>query len=240
MLSRSSGESVGRWVQAGLLGAALACAQAAEAPVVIPPPVVDEKPAATATAVAVLAGGCFWGVQAVFQHVDGVLRAVSGYTGGPENLATYETVGRGTTGHAESVQITYDPSRVSYGQLLQVYFSVVHDPTQLNRQGPDYGPQYRSTIFPTNDEQHRIAQAYITQLDSAKVYSDRIVTTIENDKAFYPAETYHQDYLVRNPTSPYIVVNDIPKVAALREIFPELWRDDPVLVRPAPHRAAPR
>lgn len=218
--------------------AALGGARAAEEAVVIPAPAVDESATEAATAVAVLAGGCFWGVQAVFQHVDGVLKAVSGYAGGPGAQANYEAVGRGNTGHAESVQITYDPSKVSYGKLLQVFFSVAHDPTQLNRQGPDRGPQYRSTIFPANAEQRAVAEQYIAQLDAAKVYPKKIVTTLEDDKKFYAAESYHQDYLVRNPTQPYIVFNDIPKVEALERLFKDVWRDEPVLVLQAPRRAA--
>jgi peptide-methionine (S)-S-oxide reductase len=224
---------------AGMLLASFGPGHAAEEPMLIPPPTVDEKPGARTTAVAVLAGGCFWGVQGVFQHVEGVLQAVSGYAGGAEESATYEAVGRGNTGHAESVRITYDPSRVSFGQLLHVYFSVAHDPTQLNRQGPDHGPQYRSTIFPKNEEQRQIAEQYIAQIDRTGVYLDHIVTTIEDGKSFYPAETHHQDYLVRNPTSAYIVINDIPKVEALREIFPELWREEPVLVLPTARPANP-
>jgi peptide-methionine (S)-S-oxide reductase len=220
--------------------ALLSCVRAAEEPVVIAPPAVDEKPAGAATATAVFAGGCFWGVQAVFQHVNGVLKAVSGYAGGPASSATYEATGRGDTGHAESVQITYDPSKVSYGKLLQVYFSVAHDPTQLNRQGPDRGTQYRSTIFAASAEQRTIAEQYIAQLDGAKAYPQKIVTTIEDGKTFYPAETYHQDFLVRNPNYPYIVINDKPKVEALHALFGDVWRDEPVLVLQAPRRAGPK
>lgn len=222
------------------LFALLSCARAAEDPVVIPAPAVDEKPAGAATATAVFAGGCFWGVQAVFQHVNGVLKAVSGYAGGAASTATYELTGRGDTGHAESVQITYDPSKVSYGKLLQVYFSVAHDPTQLNRQGPDRGTQYRSTIFAGNAEQRALAEQYIAQLDRAKVYPKAIVTTIEDGKTFYPAETYHQDFLVRNPNYPYIVINDKPKVEALQKLFADVWRDEPVLVLQAARRAGPK
>lgn len=177
-----------------------------------------------------LAGGCFWGVQGVFQHVDGVLNAVSGYAGGDADTAIYEEVSTGTTGHAETVQITFDPGTISYGQILQIYFSVVHDPTELNRQGPDEGTQYRSTIFPTNDEQAHVAQAYIDQLDRAHVFDLPIATTIEPGRTFFRAEEYHQDFLVDNPTHPYIVVNDLPKVAALRSFFPDRYRDRPVLV----------
>ena len=209
-----------------------ACARAEEGAVVIPAPSVDESHADSATAVAVFAGGCFWGVQGVYQHTHGVLKAVSGYAGGSRESAKYEIVGRGDTGHAETVQITYDPSKISYGKLLQIYFSVAHDPTQLDRQGPDHGPQYRSTIFPTTAEQREIAQAYIAELNAARVYRAPIVTTLEDGKTFYPAEAYHQDYLVRNPRQPYIVINDLPKVEALARVFPDLYREKPVLVSP--------
>lgn len=210
----------GTWSQPG---------RAQEAPVVIPPPTVDLTETG-ATATAVFAGGCFWGVQGVFQHVVGVTDAVSGYSGGAADTATYEQTGSGTTGHAESVQITYDPAIVSYGELLQIYFSVAHNPTQLNYQGPDRGTQYRSTIFPSSDEQAATAKAYIAQLDATGLFTGPIVTTIEPLKAFYPAEQYHQDFLTLNPTWPYIVVNDLPKVAALKALFPDFYRDEPVLV----------
>jgi peptide-methionine (S)-S-oxide reductase len=203
---------------------------AAEEAIVIPAPAVDVQPGPRSTEVAVLAGGCFWGVQGVFQHVDGVTRAVSGYAGGEADKANYEMVGQGTTGHAESVEITFDPSKISYGKILQIYFSVAHDPTQFNYQGPDIGPQYRSAIFPTSEEQARVAKAYIAQLDMAHVYGDTIVTTIEPSRTFYPAEDYHQDFLTLNPTYPYIVINDLPKVENLKRIFPELYREQPVLV----------
>jgi peptide-methionine (S)-S-oxide reductase len=172
---------------------------------------------------AVLAGGCFWGVQAVFQHVKGVVNATSGYSGGPASAAEYEVVSSGSTGHAESVKIVYDPSQISYGQLLKVFFSVAHDPTELNRQGPDSGSQYRSVIFYTDQEQKRIAQAYIAQLDTAKVFPLPIVTEVVPLQAFYPAEAYHQNYLEHHPESPYIVINDLPKLAHLREQFPSLY-----------------
>ena len=204
-------------------------AVSAEDAVVIPPPALDEK-AASGSEKAIFAGGCFWGVQGVFQHVKGVSKAVSGYTGGAKDDAVYETVGTGRTGHAESVEITYDPSKVTYGQLLQVYFSVAHNPTQLNYQGPDSGTQYRSTIFAENDAQKKIAQGYIAQLDKAKLYGAPIVTTIETGKTFYPAENYHQDFLTLNPTYPYIVYNDLPKVANLKQLFPALYSEKPVLV----------
>ena len=204
-------------------------AVSAEDAVVIPAPAIDEK-ASAGTEKAVFAGGCFWGVQGVFQHVKGVENAVSGYAGGARDDAEYETVGTGRTGHAESVEITYDPSKVTYGQLLQVYFSVAHNPTQLNYQGPDRGTQYRSTIFAANDEQKKIAQSYIAQLDKAKVFSEPIVTTLETGKQFYPAEGYHQDFLTLNPTYPYIVYNDLPKIENLKKLFPALYQEKPVLV----------
>jgi peptide-methionine (S)-S-oxide reductase len=197
---------------------------------VIPAPAVDEQPAQATSEVALLAGGCFWGIQGVFQHVEGVTSAVSGYAGGEASTAQYETVGGGDTGHAESVQITFDPRKISYGKILQIYFSVAHDPTQLNRQGPDKGPQYRSTIFPMNDEQANIAQAYVAQLDAAHVFSHPIVTTLEPGKTFYQAEDYHQDFLTLNPTYPYIVYVDMPKIENLKRVFPELYREKPVLV----------
>ncbi|KRA42548.1 peptide-methionine (S)-S-oxide reductase MsrA [Devosia sp. Root635] len=202
---------------------------AQEAPVEIPPPATDLADTGT-TAKAVFAGGCFWGVQGVFQHVTGVTRAVSGYSGGAAETATYEQTGSGSTGHAETVEVTYDPSVVSYGKLLQIYFSVAHNPTQLNYQGPDHGTQYRSTIFPLSDEQADIARAYIAQLDETGLFEGPIVTTIEPFKAFYPAEQYHQDFLTLNPTWPYIAFHDLPKIAALKALFPDAYRDDPVLV----------
>jgi peptide-methionine (S)-S-oxide reductase len=197
---------------------------------VIPPPLADAPTGGDATEVAVLAGGCFWGVQGVFQHVDGVTGAVSGYAGGEPNTAQYETVGTGVTGHAETVRVSFDPHRISYGRILQIYFSVAHDPTQLNRQGPDIGTQYRSTIFPANPRQAEIAKAYIAQLAEAHVFAAAIVTTIEPGRTFYPAETYHQDFLTRHPRNAYIAAYDLPKLDELRRIFPELYRADPVLV----------
>jgi peptide-methionine (S)-S-oxide reductase len=196
----------------------------------IPAPVTDEPAGGETTEVAVLAGGCFWGVQGVFQHVNGVTSAVSGYAGGEPGTAQYETVSTGATGHAESVRISFDPRRVSYGRILQIYFSVAHDPTQLNRQGPDRGTQYRSAIFPANPRQTAIARAYIAQLGDARAFSAAIVTTIEPDRPFYPAEAYHQDFLTRHPGSPYIVAYDLPKLEELRRIFPDSYRADPVLV----------
>ena len=199
----------------------------------IPAPALDEMASDGKSEVAVLAGGCFWGVQGVFQHVKGVANAVSGYAGGAAKSAQYETVSSGATGHAESVKIIYDPRRISYGRILQIYFSVAHDPTELNRQGPDRGTQYRSAIFPVNDEQAKIAKAYIGQLDQAKLFDAAIVTKIEPGQAFYPAEDYHQDFLTLNPTYPYIVYNDLPKIANLKRIFPDLYREDPALVSEA-------
>ena len=200
----------------------------------IPPPAMDEAAVSEATTeVAVLAGGCFWGVQGVFQHVKGVMSAVSGYAGGAADTAQYELVGSGTTGHAESVHVTFDPRVISYGRILQIYFSVAHDPTELDRQGPDVGPQYRSAIFPTSPKQAQIAKAYIAQLDDARVFDGAIMTEIEPDRQFYPAEDYHQDFLVRNPTYPYIVIYDLPKLAALKRLFPDLYRPEPVLVMAA-------
>jgi peptide-methionine (S)-S-oxide reductase len=171
----------------------------------------------------VLSGGCFWGVQAVFQHIRGVITATSGYSGGKAKTAEYELVSSGDTGHAESVQVVYDPSQITYGELLRVFFSVAHDPTQLNRQGPDEGTQYRSSIFYANDEQKRIAQAYITQLDQARVFSSPIVTEVVPLEGFYPAEAYHQNYAALHPNQPYIVFNDAPKVAHLRQLFPDIY-----------------
>ena len=201
--------------------------------IAIPPPALDEPAGQAQTEIAVLAGGCFWGVQGVFQRVEGVTNAVSGYAGGEKDAAHYETVSSGGTGHAEAVKITFDPSKISYGKLLQVYFSVAHDPTELNRQGPDVGTQYRTAIFPENEEQARVAKAYIAQLDQARVFNAAIVTKIEPGQTFYPAEDYHQDYLTLNPGQPYIVYNDLPKIENLKRIFPDLYRDDPVLVSEA-------
>ena len=216
----------------GLLAAAgfVASRSTAEEARVLPTPAVDEQGNGKTSEVAVIAGGCFWGVQGVFQHVDGVTSAVSGYAGGEKATAHYEMTSSGSTGHAESVQITFDPRKISYGRILQVYFSVAHDPTELNRQGPDAGTQYRSAIFPLNDEQARVAKAYIAELNAAHVFGEPIVTTIEPGKAFYPAEDYHQDFLAKNPGYPYIVFNDLPKIANLKRLFPALYRPDPVLV----------
>ena len=197
---------------------------------VIPAPAVDVQPGTRSTEVAILAGGCFWGVQGVYQHVKGVTSAVSGYAGGDERTADYDMVSSGRTAHAESVRIVFDPRVITYGRVLQIFFSVAHDPTELNRQGPDEGPQYRSTVFPTNAEQTRVAKAYIQQLNDAKVFPATIVTTIEEGREFYRAEDYHQDFLARNPSHPYIVVNDLPKIAALKRVFADFYRAKPGLV----------
>jgi len=195
----------------------------------IPAPASD--PANTAASeTAVLAGGCFWGQQGVFEHVKGVTRVVAGYSGGEAKTATYDMVTTETTGHAESVQITFDPKLVSYGRLLQIFFSVAHDPTEINRQGPDEGTSYRTAIFPQSPAQAATARAYIAQLDKAHVYPRAIATRVEAFKGFYPAEGYHQDFLTLNPTYPYIVYNDLPKLAALKKVWPQYWREQPVLL----------
>jgi len=207
----------------------------AETAVTIPPPAAAETPAPGAgLETAVLAGGCFWGIQAVYQHVKGVTNAVSGYAGGTQKDATYGVVSSGRTSHAESVRVTFNPREVSYGKILQIYFSVAHDPTQLNRQGPDTGPQYRSEIFPQNEAQQKIANDYIAQLDKAHVYKRPIVTKAHTMKVpFYAAEAYHQDYAIHHPYQPYIVFNDAPKVENLKKQFPDVWRDQPVTVAEA-------
>ena len=202
--------------------------RSASAAVTIPDPAVDASLAsAPGQQMAVLAGGCFWGIQAVFEHVKGVISATSGYSGGDVPRPGYEMVSSGTTGHAESVKIVYDPSRITYGQLLKVFFAVAHDPTELNRQGPDVGTQYRSAVFFMNAEQERIAKAYIQQLDKAGVYPQPIVTRVSPFKAFYDAEDYHQDYAIKHPENAYIVVNDAPKVANLKRELPSLYTADP-------------
>jgi peptide-methionine (S)-S-oxide reductase len=202
----------------------IACNAGDKATSAVPYPAVD-APIATSKGeqTAVVAGGCFWGIQAVFQHVKGVINATSGYSGGVAKTAEYELVSTGDTGHAESVRIAYDPSQITYGQLLQVFFSVAHDPTQLNRQGPDTGSQYRSVVFYNSDEQKQIAEAYIVQLEKARIFTHQIVTQVVPLKAFYPAEAYHQDYATRHPHDLYIVYNDAPKVVHLRQEFPELY-----------------
>ncbi|MET0646487.1 MAG: peptide-methionine (S)-S-oxide reductase MsrA [Pyrinomonadaceae bacterium] len=206
------------------LGATLACNASAAGDVSLPDPGLDAPLAAKkGEQTAVFAGGCFWGVEAVFEHVKGVTRVTSGYSGGNANAADYESVSAGDTGHAESVRITYDPSRITYGRLLKVFFSVAHDPTQLNRQGPDVGTHYRSAIFYVGDEQKRIAESYINQLNQAKLFNRPIVTQVGALKTFHEAEDYHQDYAARHPDEPYIVMHDLPKVENLRKQFPELY-----------------
>jgi peptide-methionine (S)-S-oxide reductase len=214
----------------GVIGQVSAFSFGGEDAVVIPPPTLDEVTQAHSET-AVFAGGCFWGVQGVFQHVKGVQKAVSGYAGGAANTAEYERVSGGDTGHAESVQVTFDPTQVSYGDLLQIYFSVAHNPTELNRQGPDSGTQYRSALFPINADQQKVAQAYITQLDAAHAFSKPIVTKLESYNGFYPAEDYHQDFLTEHPSYPYIAINDMPKVANLKQMFAERYQEKPVLVK---------
>jgi len=210
-------------ILASLLVAAT-CGAKAGAPTALPTPAVDTpRAAASGRQTAVFSGGCFWGVQAVFQHVKGVISATSGYSGGAAKTAEYEIVSTGETGHAESVQVAYDPSQITYGALLRVFFSVAHDPTQLNRQGPDEGTQYRSAIFYNGDEQKHIAEAYIAQLDKSHAFQSRIVTEVTPLKAFYPAEAYHQNYATLHPNQPYIVYNDAPKVERLRQEFPDLY-----------------
>ncbi|OYU89658.1 MAG: peptide-methionine (S)-S-oxide reductase [Bradyrhizobiaceae bacterium PARB1] len=205
---------------------------ASEEAVVIPAPAADAQ-AADGMQTAVIAGGCFWGVQGVYQHTKGVISAVSGYAGGNKASANYNAVSSGSTGHAEAVEIKYDPKQVSYGKILQIYFSVAHDPTQLNRQGPDTGTQYRSEIFATTPEQKKVAEAYIAQLNAAKVYKKPIATKLGMLQAFYPAEAYHQDYLTLHPNQPYIVYNDLPKIENLKKIFAENYIEKPTLVNAA-------
>ncbi|WP_342652690.1 peptide-methionine (S)-S-oxide reductase MsrA [Pseudomonas sp. F3-2] len=221
-----------RLLAGALLLQTAACSFAGnEDAVSIAPPQQDEVVSTTHSEKAVLAGGCFWGVQGVFQHVQGVSRVVSGYTGGQADTAQYERVSEGDTGHAESVEITFDPAQVSYGKLLQIFFSVAHNPTELNRQGPDHGTQYRSAIFPQSPEQQAVAQAYIAQLDAAKSFNAPIVTRIERYNGFYPAEDYHQNFLTTHPTYPYIVINDLPKVNQLKTLFADRYAEQPVLLK---------
>jgi peptide-methionine (S)-S-oxide reductase len=242
--ARSRAAQVARRLSGGLFGAVagilvLAFAavfanvgsglHAAEKPTAVPVPALDNPLAPGALQTAVLAGGCFWGTQGVFEHVIGVQRVLAGYAGGSSSTAHYDTVSAGTTGHAESIQVQFDPAKISYGQILRVFFSVAHDPTQLNRQGPDTGTQYRSSIFFADATQEKIARAYIEQLQHAHVFSRAIVTRVDPLAGFYPAEPYHQDYLVHNPHSPYIVYNDLPKIENLRRELPNMYRDNPVL-----------
>jgi peptide-methionine (S)-S-oxide reductase len=229
------GLALGALVPVALLGLAIAVLSgprsSAEEARAIPAPALDEPAASPAgTEVAVLAGGCFWGVQGVFQHVDGVIDAVSGYAGGARDTAQYQLVSTGSTGHAESVRIAFDPQRISYGRILQIYFSVAHDPTELDRQGPDSGTQYRSAIFPADAQQAEVAKAYIAQLEAAHAFPAPIVTRIEPGHAFYSAERYHQNYLTLHPKQPYIAINDMPKIESLKRLFPQLYRAAPVLV----------
>jgi peptide-methionine (S)-S-oxide reductase len=202
-----------------------------ETAVKIAPPVRDEAPVATHSETAVLAGGCFWGVQGVFQHVKGVTNVMAGYTGGTVQDANYNAVSSGTTGHAESVQVTFDPTQITYGGLLQIFFSVAHNPTELNFQGPDTGTQYRSAIFPQTAAQQQVAQAYIAQLNASHVFAAPVATRVEPNAQFYPAEAYHQNYLTIHPESPYIIINDLPKLMQLKQLFDDRYRDDPVLVK---------
>jgi peptide-methionine (S)-S-oxide reductase len=239
---RNTKKSFSAYGRPALLAGLLLCAgfvglklspSAAEGGRAIPAPVMNEPAGQAASETAIFAGGCFWGVQGVFQHVEGVTNAVSGYAGGEAKTAQYELVSDGNTGHAESVKVTFDPQKISYGQLLQIFFSVAHDPTELNRQGPDVGTQYRSAIFPTSAAQADTTKSYISQLDKARVFDAAIVTKIEMDKAFFPAEAYHQDFLVNNPCYPYIVINDLPKIDDLKRLFPEVYRGKPALVAEA-------
>jgi len=227
-------------VGAGMLAALLYAG--ARPAVALPPPVVDMAAAGSsppATATAVFAGGCFWGVQAVFQHTQGVLNAVSGYAGGSKETASYPQVSSGKTGHAEAVSITYDPTVVSYGQLLQIFFSVAHDPTEIDRQGPDYGPQYRSAVFYSTPDEQRVAQQYIAQLDATELLPRKIATALAPLSNFYPAEDEHQDYATRNPHSIYIATYDRPKITQLQTLLPERFRESPVLVAGQPLRSMP-
>jgi peptide-methionine (S)-S-oxide reductase len=231
--SRAAWLTLRAFAMAGLAAASvlgLRPAGAAEPGLAIPAPAVDAPLAAGPLQTAVLSGGCFWGVQAVFEHVRGVRHVWAGYSGGAADTAQYEVVSTGTTGHAESVRILFDPAEVSYGELLRVFFSVAHDPTELNRQGPDVGTQYRSEIFYANADQRRIALAYIAQLERAHVFRARIVTRVDPLKGFYRAEGYHQDYLVHHPHDPYIVFNDLPKLASLKRLLPDVYVGRPVLV----------
>jgi peptide-methionine (S)-S-oxide reductase len=234
ILSRSSFRArAAVLVATGGLFAAASLAQADAIDKAVPAPQVDSaKPQSTSETV-VLAGGCFWGMQGVFEHVKGVRKVVAGYSGGAKATATYDQVTTETTGHAESVSVTFDPRQVSYGTILRVYFSVAHDPTEFNYQGPDQGTSYRSEIFAANAEQMRIAQAYIAQLNTARVFSSPIVTKVETLKGFYPAEAYHQDFLIAHPDHPYIVFNDLPKIAALKRVFPSLFVETPAKLQSA-------
>ncbi|MFS8112262.1 peptide-methionine (S)-S-oxide reductase MsrA [Rhizobium jaguaris] len=214
----------------GFFGAALLGNSSAAKEARAVPPAIHDVANATGPQTAVFAGGCFWGMQGVFQHVEGVIAATSGYAGGSAETANYELTESGTTGHAEAVQIVFDPKTISYGKLLQIYFSVAHDPTQINRQGPDSGTQYRSAIFPVDGEQQKVASDYVAQLETAHVFKAKIATTIEPGKPFYKAEAYHQDYMANNPSQLYIVLNEQPKVDNLKKLFPQSYREKPVLI----------
>ena len=209
-------------------GMVISATRGAEPAVVVPPPALDNPKKDGALQTAVVAGGCFWGVQGVFEHVRGVHEVLAGYAGGSRPTAQYEEVSTGRTGHAESVQITFDPREVTYGELLQIYFSVAHDPTQLDRQGPDSGSQYRSAVFYADATQRRIAENYIAQLNQSKSFAAPVVTRVDALRGFYPAEGYHQDFYLKNPQYPYIVINDLPKIRNLKVLFPEYYRDSPV------------
>jgi peptide-methionine (S)-S-oxide reductase len=213
---------------AGLLW--LASGPAAATAIPLPDPVVDQQSAGDESQTAVIAGGCFWGIQAVFQHTKGVQLALSGYSGGMKTNPSYQEVTTGRTGHAEAVQIKFDPRQISYGQILKIFFSVAHDPTQLDRQGPDVGTQYRSAIFYTNGDQKKVAEAYIAQLDKAGVFKAPVVTKVGQLATFYPAEDYHQDYAINHPTQPYIAIHDLPKVENLKQLFPTFYQASPVTV----------
>lgn len=239
----TSGATVARWLVLAVVAAAaglvyLGQSNSGGSAVPLPAPTQETLAGdAPAPQSAVFAGGCFWGVQAVFQHTQGVLNAVSGYAGGQAQTARYERVTSGQTGHAESVQVTYDPKQISYGKLLQIYFSVAHDPTEVNRQGPDYGTQYRSAIFYQGAEQKQLAERYMAELDAAKVFPRKIATQLTPLEAFYPAEAHHQDYATLNPHSPYVAAYDRPKIANLKLVLPEVYREKPVLA--ASQRAMP-
>ena len=234
-----SGRRIGDWLFGGLAVAAVLTfaialigrpgLYAAERATVVPAPTFDNSKAAGPLQTAVLSGGCFWGTQGVFEHVKGVRRVLAGYAGGQASTASYETVSSGTTGHAESIRVVFDPAEISYGEILRVFFSVAHDPTQLNRQGPDEGTQYRSSIFYADATQQKIATDYIAQLQQAHVFSRPVVTRVDPLQGFYPAERYHQDYLFHNPDQPYIVYNDQPKIANLKRVFPDIYQARPVL-----------
>jgi peptide-methionine (S)-S-oxide reductase len=209
------------------LQASIGSPAVAESAVLVPGTKTERGQTSTGVQTAVLAGGCFWGIEGVFEHVHGVREVVSGYAGGEASTAHYDDVGRGRTGHAESVEITFDPQRVPYGEILRIFFSVAHDPTQLNRQGPDTGTQYRSAIFYADDTQRDIAKAYIVQLNESGLFKRSIVTRVDPLERFYPAESYHQDFIAKNPRYPYVVFNDLPKIRSLKKLFPELYRERP-------------